>query len=253
MSKPKYDFAETWDELKQILTSEGAAAVSKQIGKEPNPERRNAWLGFFSQAVTFREWPGKNIDVVLAAGEEAIRDALQQADGADNDRDDWIDRANMHCYNVSANLADCWQDSMIRKEEHFLKGLELANRAIAFREQLNKSPELKAMAYWVKGKHLLSLRRYQEAQKAFCSAFGFDKRALDFKDLVVENITDDMSFGIIVNAGFVGLARFKGGDVSGKAVYERALTVFKNWLDDAARKGDAEIGIMELKESMKLN
>jgi hypothetical protein len=86
------------------------------------------------------------------------------------------DTGNIFSYNLLADLADCWpDDDLPRERHHFEEGLRAAEDCIRWREELGKPNDRKAMAWWGKGAHLLSLDRANEAVDAFkttCDRFA---------------------------------------------------------------------------------
>lgn len=107
-----------------------------------------------------RDLPPDDLDALVTIGKAAIDNARATAAR-------WLDEANITCFNMAANLADCWADGSRREQRHFEAGLAFADEALELRKQLNKGERPFAMAYWAKGKHLLSLGRFKDAADAF--------------------------------------------------------------------------------------
>ncbi len=140
-----------------------------------------------------------DLNYMIIIGDAAIDHALKTADQHKERKDQWIDEANISAYNLSANLYDCWSEDQ-RLEEHFSQGLRLAERAIEFRKQLNKGPRPFAMAYWAKGKHLMSLGRFVEAVEALKISLDFEMKGHE------SNATTP---GLMAAEGYLAMAQFQ--------------------------------------------
>lgn len=206
--------------------------------EDKTPLAFNDALRFLVKALSMREWPNKRLDPMIALGEAAIVDALSLGE---------TDRANMHCYNVSANLADCWGDGFVRERRHFEKGLELAERALNYRRQLKKGPGPFAMAHWVKGKHLLSLGKFSEAEKSFHECLNYEKQAAEAQNKSSE-LSPEAPFGLILAFGFLGLAGAKLGKEGTRGIFEKSLSILGQIPGE-----NGTFGILQLKESERLN
>jgi hypothetical protein len=188
---------------------------------------------------------------MVAVGEAAIAAALDQAGAAreDADRIWWTDQANIHCYNVSANLADCWDDGFICDRSDFEKGLELANRAVSFREQLQKPPASLAMATWAQGKHLLSLRRFDEARAAFERSLACEREVAASLGLSQE-VEAGAHFGLILCHGYLALTAMAQGSTDAAALYDAVITACEqHGRLGTDEKADADVGLAQLRAS----
>ena len=120
------------------------------------------------------------------------------------------DEANIVCFNMSANLCDCWNDAFKRERRHFERGLAYADRALEFRRQLGKTPDKVAMAHWARGKHLLSLGRFSDAISAFKENY----------DCVVAANNADEPETLEASKAYLGIARQAARESNGKVQYE---------------------------------
>ncbi len=134
--------------------------------------------------IAFEFW-SEDLDLMVALAYEALRIA-----GSDDET--LLETANIICFNTSANLADCWGDDFERSSRHFEHGLAFAEKAILLRHRLRKPPSSLAMAYWAKGKHLMSLGRMAEARAAM----------LESAQLTCE---DEMSDGHLIARGYLAI------------------------------------------------
>lgn len=250
-TKPTYDFEATWESLLTAVRNGGADAALNILNSEQDAKRRNAWYRFCYQGLSMREWPEKTLKPMVAVGEAAIAAALDQAAAAGDDADRfwWTDQANIHCYNVSANLADCWDDGFAREPGHFEKGLELANRADRMREQLQKPAASRAMATWAQGKHLLSLRRIDDARAAFERSLAFEKEVAASRNLSQE-LAPGSHLGLILCHGYLALTGLAEGRTDAAALYDAVIrTCEQHGSLGADEKADADVGLAQLRAS----
>jgi tetratricopeptide (TPR) repeat protein len=166
----------------------------------------------------------------------------------------WKDQANVTCYNVSANLCDCWGDGYTRTDKHFKKGLDLVEKAIELRKELKKPDGPFAMAYWAKGKHLLSLKNYIDAEKNFALALDYEKK-LAQKEQKPTQLVEDAPASLLNAAGFLGLAQDRKGTLQGKAMFTTALGLLESKVKkaDSNLKDDIQLYVDQLKISEKVN
>jgi hypothetical protein len=96
----------------------------------------------------------KGLDLYISVARAGIDTflAAAEAEEASELRDARIDGANIIAYNLSADLADCWEDDgLTRRSEHFAVGAEMADRCIAWRKQLSKPAWSRSVAHWARG------------------------------------------------------------------------------------------------------
>ena len=168
----------------------GIAAVTHAAA---DPAARNTLYRLTLRKLAFGTWAAAEapamLDAMIALGDATIANALAAG---------LTDEANITAYNMAANLCDCWGDAFTRDSHHFEKGLGYAEQALTLRRALEKGPGPFAMAFWAKGKHLLSLGRYADAAQAF-------SYALEKETEKAEGATSD---GMTTAAGFLALARY---------------------------------------------
>lgn len=251
MSALQYNFDDTWDGLLAILAKSGPAQMVEAIRNETDLKVRNAWFRFCYQGLVFRDWPGKNLDAMVVVGEAAVSNALECAESQPADMVWWTDQANIHCYNLSANLADCWDDGIERESRHFVIGLAFAERAIKFRTLLKKPAGPMAMALWAKGKHLLSLRRYSEAERTFSEELEMEEQIANAQ-ASSDTLTKDAHFGLILCHGLLALCDLATGNTNAEAVFQEVLGVFEAKKKNSdEEKSEAGMGISQLVASRR--
>ena len=148
-----------WPEIKSLAEAGQYSELQNYLTKQAkDPQELVALLRFAVRGLMFREWNNKNLEPLIQLGDLAIEKALALPD---------IDEANIICYNMSSNLADCWNDGFERKPEHFQKGLAYAERALTYRKELKKGPIPFSIAYWARGAHQFFLNQFSKAEESF--------------------------------------------------------------------------------------
>lgn len=189
----------------------GMHAINTQLAQyEGQGDARLKVLDSIRQSIN----PNQSLDRMQEIYEACIVEALSIA-GTNNKL---IDYANVTSYNLSANLADCWDDAIEpRTNAHFNAGISAANRCLELRKQLDKPPIAMAMAYFILGVHEYSLQHYSKAEAAW-------KKKLENENLGHTNPTDaDSDLNILLSHGLIALARWSLG-VEDTSNYNKSLT-----------------------------
>jgi hypothetical protein len=237
------------EELLACMERGGPREVVRFIEAIPDPEARRTTYALAQKRFGTRDWPGKDLDALIEIVTAGISESLRQAGDAASSEAAWklTDFANILSYNLSADLAECWpEDATARERHHVEAGLRAAEDCVRWRRELGKPPDRRAMAYWAVGMHQLSLGNLHEALGAFDTASGLARVA------VVGTGRDEVKpggeFGVILYAGYAGIARWRLGDERGRAEYEQSCQAFQG---SAARfpeqKEDAEFGLSQLR------
>jgi len=239
-----------WEEMKGLMERGGPRAVIDFVDGFTDELERRKLYAFCNQAFSMRDWKNKNFDALVEVVEEGVAEGLRQTESAADDetREMRTDYANMMAYNLSANLAECWPgDEEPRERRHFEKGLQLARRCVAWREELKKGPGPFSMAHWACGMHALSLGDPAAAREDF-------EKSLKF---AVENARAEGShaecapggdFSVVLGHGYLGLARTAAGDAGGKEVFQKALDAFGATVKGfPEKKDDAQFGLDQLR------
>ena len=145
--------------------------------------------------------------------EASISEALAIADGDEA----LIEHANVLSYNLSANLADCWDDAVEpRTIEHFQAGIVAANRCLELRKKLKKPPAAMAMAFFTLGVHEYSLQHYADAEKAW-------SQKLEYENLQFQAPSEaESDLNVLLSHALIGLARCSIG-VENVDVYNEGI------------------------------
>jgi hypothetical protein len=159
------------------------------------------------------------------------------------------DYANMLSYNLSADLADCWPgDDVPREKRHFEVGLKAAEDCVKWREELSKGPFPFSIAYWAKGIHQLSLGDNEGALDSFSKSFNYAVEHAKAEG-VNTDVSQEGDFGVILEAGYIGIVEMAGGIEGGKEHYEEAIAAYRAQIDNIPdKKDDAQFGIDQLEK-----
>ncbi len=243
-----------WDALRAAAESGGAESAIAYINGVDDPDRLK--LYYFAQgALGGRDWSGKNFDTYIAVTNAGINLALERSATAASDDAERAaglkDTANIMSYNLSANLAECWPgDDVPRERRHFEEGLRAAENCIRWREELNKPPGRRALGFWAKGMHALSLRELDTSVEAFARALecGVAAAAEAGKETTVSPAAD---FQVLLNSGYLGIAEVAAGIDGGAARYGQAIAAFGTQAADdpsAETREDAAFGLQQLQK-----
>jgi hypothetical protein len=241
---------ERWEELRACMEQGGPGEVIRLIDSIPDPETRRTVYAVAQKGFGNREWDGRNFDALIEVVSAGIGETLRQALEAGDGEETWklTDFANRLSYNLSADLAECWPGDLAKRERrHFEAGLRAAEDCIRWRRELGKPPDRRAMAYWVAGMHQMSLGNLWEALGAFESASGLARVA------VVGTGRDEVKaasdFGVVLYAGYLGIARWMLEIPDGRAQYEEACLAFEETVAkfDGEMHEDANFGVEQLR------
>jgi len=239
-----------WPKIKKLAETEGAQSIISLCEQEQDIEMRWSLYRFSNQTLAQRDWNGRDLSTAITVGEAAIESMLKIASSDKAIEKTYKDRANILCYNLGANLCDCWDDGIERNDTFFEKGVELACRAIKFREELDKGPAPFSMAYWLRGKNYLSLGQVAKAKEDLKKSLDYAKEDARTKSLP-DSLSADAGFAVILGYGLVAIAEIVEGVVGARESFDQVIKVFESQISqDSDKKADAEFGIFQLKESL---
>ncbi len=185
----------------------------------------------------FRDWDNKSLKPIIELGDRAIEIALENGK---------TDEANIISYNMSANLADSWNDGFKRAPEHFRKGLEYAEKSLIWRQQLKKGPGPLSMAYWAKGIHLFSLGQLVESENNFDISLNYAIEDAKAQNLPTD-ISKNSSFSVLLAHGYLSIVKMASNQSQAREIFDQVIASFesmKEISEDA--KEDAKIGLDQL-------
>ena len=102
--------AEVWPILETQLKQKNMAELYKNIDCYESFDNRNAIHKFIIRKLAFTRWANDYLDIMIEIAERNINEALAEANFNPDRHAFWKDQANVTCYNISTNLADCWGD-----------------------------------------------------------------------------------------------------------------------------------------------
>lgn len=226
-----------WPQIKSLAEAGNYNEIETLLSHVKDSTELIALYRFSIRGLMFREWNNKNLKPIIQLGDRAVSIALE------NDK---TDEANIISYNMSANLADCWNDGFERKPEHFEKGLEYAEKALSLRQQLKKGPGLFSIAYWAKGIHLFSLGKLEEAENDFELSLKYAIEDAKSQSQP-SDISKNASFSVLLGYGYLALAQIARGQKQAQKIFDQVMVSFEEMKaisEDA--KADAEIGLDQL-------
>lgn len=191
------DVDQQWVKLRPLAEKGRAPEMLAEIQRVTDDAARISLYRSTIRHLAFDGWQNKDLDVMTVLADAAIEDC-ERLGG------DYLQQANLICFNTSANLADCWADDFPREPRHFEKGIEYAKKALWFRDHLAKGPGAMAMATWALGKHQQSLGRLDEATETFRRCLDLEIRAADEAGKPAE-IVATAPAGYLIAIGYLGL------------------------------------------------
>jgi tetratricopeptide (TPR) repeat protein len=234
----QYEHEIYWPQIKSLAEAGNLNGIGELILKVSDLKERVALYRFSVRGLMFRDWANKTLNPLIFLADQAILTANEIGE---------TDEANIICYNMSSNLANCWNDGFERTPEHYEKGLNYALRALEYRKQLKKGPGPFALAYWARGAHEFFLKRFNEAEQSFELSLKSASEAA-----IAANQPTDISkltpFAILIAIGYIALTQIANGQKQGEASYQKIISTFeemKSISQDA--KEDAEIGLDQLR------
>jgi hypothetical protein len=191
----------------------------------------------------------RNLDSLILVVRAGIDEGLRQSEAEPNRdaADDLKNYSNVLAYNLAADLAECWpEDTLPREQRHFEAGFAAANDCLRWRRELRKGPYPFSIAWWARGMHELSLGLFGEASESFDKALDFGMQAA--KSVGQQN-DQETDFNVVLNRGYGGWARKLAGQPGGGEQYQRACERFEqiSATNTGEAKSDAQFGLAQLR------
>lgn len=241
-----YNHESHWPHIQKLAEAGLYQDLHQWIEQVPDLKERVALYRFTVRGLMFRNWTNKDLKPIVLLGDAGIETALKDFQMHPEDLD-LKDEANIICYNMSSNLAGCWNDGFNRTAEHFKKGLQYAERALVFRKELKKGPRPFSIAYWAKGIHQLFLGDALGAEQSFTTSLKYAEELANAANLPT-TATKKTPFDVLLQIGYVALARLAQNNGKAEADYQNVIKAFegmKSISEDA--KADAEMGLEQLR------
>ncbi len=244
--------------MKEAVETGGGRAVIDYIeGFDSDPLRRVLYIAS-KQVLAPPDFQDKRLDDLITVCEAGLAEMLRQAEAASDGetQGQCIHEAHIVSYNLAAELADCWPgDDLPRTEAHHERGVQAATDCLLWSE-IAGVPRPISSDYWVRGIHQLALGDAQAAIRSWTASLEFAEAAAENQGAAT-NVGPDGTFAVILNSGYLGLARWVSGEGTGKSEYEAALHAFQGQLEhaeraeDAEKAGEAKLGIGQLDKTRK--
>jgi hypothetical protein len=216
-----------WQQLHPAFLKEGAEAVLKFVETKDSAVARNQVLRFAIRKIGGATGASSSdLDGMIIIGDAAIANAMAAAEQDAESTALWIDEGNISAFNLSANLCDCWGDGDSRHAQHFAAGLRYADLALELRVELKKGPGPFSMAHWVRGKHLLSLKRPNDAAAAFSSSLACERDLARAKG-ITPIASAQSPASLLSSQAFMGYAQVQSGNKAGLKLFEEAQGFLK--------------------------
>jgi hypothetical protein len=250
LNAPAEDQARVIQEMCEV---EGPEALVNWIQTAPGDETRRKLYGQAFVHLDQRNWLNPNLDAQVSVARAGIAEYLRQSELHRDDLEQsrkLKDSANILSYNLSANLADCWPDDPLpREQRHFVEGFAAADNCVHWREQLGKGPRSLSMAYWAKGIHLLALSDIPGAVESWQQAYEQAQRAALEAGKSAQADADG-DFNVILGLGYCGIGKLLSGEQGGQEDFDNALEAFNQQLqcNDEETREEAVIGLGQLRK-----
>jgi hypothetical protein len=229
-----------WPEIKTWAEAGHIEKIQDLITSRPNLKEQIVLGRFTVRGLKFRDWAGKNLKTLILLADQTIATALLAGE---------VEEANITCFNMSSNLAGCWQDGFVRTVEDYKKGQAYAERALEFRRQLKKGPASFALAYWGRGIHEYFLGDFAAAEESFrlSEVSAIEAAVAEGKPT---GLSKDSTFHELIATGYRALAQTAQGQTEAAQIYEKVLVAFEDMksISDDARQ-DAEIALSQLRRT----
>jgi hypothetical protein len=231
----------------------GADALVGEILKSTDLMERRVLFSFIRQALTIDVVGKEGQDALIVVADAGIAENLRQAQEETDAqaKDKRIDAANMISYNLAADLAFCWDDTFVREQHHFERGLKAGEDCIKWRRQLGKPGERMAMAHWVCGVHRLALGDVAGAEDDFERALMLDCEASGLT--AVPEVSQTLPDRVLLTRGWVAIGKAFAGQDEEKAVLEKIIGIYQARFDsgDPKIKDEATWSLIQLKAGAK--
>ena len=250
LEEKKRFFAEHSDSIKNAAAAGGADAVIAVIRGFTEDSQRRVLYVFARRALVLGDGNDIDFDVYIRVCDAGIEDILKQAESAP---DEETRRARLHTlhvisYNLAADLADCWpDDDAPRTEAHHHRGIRAAEDCLRWTRERDGGAHPLSISYWALGIRRFSLGQTTATIEAWEKSLEYANKEAEAKSQGT-NVDANGAFGVVLGAGWLGLARWRDGDDGGRMQYEEAVAAFKAQLDDPAKKEDAGFGIGQLEK-----
>lgn len=241
---------EHWPAIRDAVQSGGGEAVVALIEGQDDPVMHHLLYDVARRGLIFNDWRGKNFDDYITVIDAGIQRLLAEAKAATAEGLVDVYRG-LHalCYNLTADLADCWpDDDAPRSPDHHRRGLRAAEDCLRWLEHLpGPGDEPRTRDHWARGIHLLALGDPAAAAEAWELSLSHAEATALAANKPAE-ISGDGDFPVILASGYLALIRWIEGDPSAETRFRAAIDAFLDQVRDETRRGSAELGIGQLQK-----
>ena len=239
-----------WPAMQATVESGGGDAVVALIEGQDDPVMRHLLFDVARRGLIFNEWRGKNFDDYITVIDAGIDRLIAEVEAAAADaRIDVYRGLHALCYNLTADLADCWpDDDAARSRSHHQRGLRAAEDCLKWLDHLpGPADEPRTRDHWARGIHLLALGDPAATTAAWeLSLTHAETTARDANKSTAISVDGD--FPVILASGYLALIRWIEGDASAERRFRAAIDAFLDQVPDETRRGAAELGIGQLQK-----
>jgi tetratricopeptide (TPR) repeat protein len=213
---PQALFAQHCDDLRRAAVEGGGVAVVEMIAGLPTFGERLVLYTLARQALSPASGIPGALDVLSDVADAATGEceALLSLTSDPGSAQELLRALHMLNFNLAADLADCWpDDDRPRQTHHFERGLDAADYLLGPVFQGAVAPRALANDHWVRGMHLLSLGRQEEAAACWDEALRHAREAA--VRLGAPAGGPESTLQVLLLEGYNGIAGFVRGDREG--------------------------------------
>ena len=236
--------------MRELLDTDGPLAIINYVqGFDSDPLRRVLYIAS-NNVIAPPDFDGKELEALIVVSDSGLAEMDRQLEEADDDeeRAGILHAAHIVGYNLAAELADCWpNDDLPRAPAHHERGVRAANECLRISEAAGRPGPI-ANDYWVRGIHELALGQTESAIQSWAQGSEYAVDAARANGQPAE-AGPEGTFLVNLTSGYLGLARWIGGDDAGENTYETSVAAFRTQLDDPERAEDAGVGLGQLEKT----
>ncbi len=233
--------------MKEAVEAGGGDAVIAYIeGFDSDPLRRVLYIAS-KQVLAPAEFANKRLDDLITVSDAGVAEMLRQAEYAvdEDTRGQCVHGAHIVSYNLAAELADCWPgDDLPRTPAHHTRGVQAATDCLLWSQPAGQPMPI-SNDYWVRGVHQIALGDAAAAIRSWTASLEFAEEAAEAQNKPT-TAGAYSTFAVILNSGYLGLARWIDGDADGERAYEAATKAFEAQLADSGSAEEAKLGLGQL-------
>lgn len=237
--------------MEAVEAGGGDAVIAYIEGFDSDPLRRVLYIAS-KQVLVPANSAGKRLDDLITVSDAGVAEMLRQAEyaAAEETRGQCVQGAHIVSYNLAAELADCWPgDDSPRTPAHHTRGVQAATDCLLWSQPAGQPMPI-SNDYWVRGVHQLALGDASAAIRSWTASLEFAEEAAEAEEQPT-TVGPDGTYAVILNSGYLGLARWINGDPEGERAYNEATKAFEAQLASSPIAEEAELGLGQLRVTRK--